>query len=184
LVKSKKFMSRIGKQEILIPSGVKVIQNDNTISVTGPKGTLTKIFRDDITITVTPTNVVLNIKRNDKFSQSLWGTYASHIKNMIAGVQTPYVKKLILEGVGFKSEVKGKEFNFALGFSHPVIVKIPEGITATAEKNNITITGIDKELVGSFTAAIRALKKPEPYKGKGMRYEDEVIRRKQGKKTV
>ena len=177
-------MSRIGKQEILIPSGVKVIQNDNTISVTGPKGTLTKIFRDDITITVTPTNVVLNIKRNDKFSQSLWGTYASHIKNMIAGVQTPYVKKLILEGVGFKSEVKGKEFNFALGFSHPVIVKIPEGITATAEKNNITITGIDKELVGSFTAAIRALKKPEPYKGKGMRYEDEVIRRKQGKKTV
>jgi large subunit ribosomal protein L6 len=103
---------------------------------------------------------------------------------MIAGVQTPYSKKLILEGVGFKSEVKGKEFNFALGFSHLVIVKIPEGITATAEKNIITISGIDKELVGSFTAAIRALKKPEPYKGKGMRYEGEVIRRKQGKKTV
>ena len=154
------------------------------ITVAGPKGTLTKTFRDDITIAVTDKNVTLNIKRNDKFSKSLWGTYASHIKNMIAGVQTPYVKKLILEGVGFKSEVKGKEFNFALGFSHPVIVKIPEGITATAEKNNITITGIDKELVGSFTASVRALKKPEPYKGKGMRYEGEVIRRKQGKKTV
>ncbi|MDO8660155.1 MAG: 50S ribosomal protein L6, partial [Candidatus Parcubacteria bacterium] len=109
---------------------------------------------------------------------------ASHIKNMIVGVVTPYQKKLILEGVGFKSEVKGDKFNFALGFSHPVIVEIPKGITATAEKNNITITGIDKELVGSFTAMIRALKKPEPYKGKGMRYEDEVIRRKQGKKTV
>jgi len=177
-------MSRIGKQEILIPAGVKVVQNGNTLTVTGPKGNLTKIFRDDIVITITDKVVTLNIKRNDKFSQSLWGTYASHIKNMIKGVETPYQKKLILEGVGFKSEVKGKEFHFALGFSHPVIVKIPEGITATAEKNNITITGIDKELVGSFTAAVRALKKPEPYKGKGMRYEGEVIRRKQGKKTV
>jgi len=177
-------MSRIGKQEILIPAGVKVNQNGNTLTVTGPKGTLSRTFRDDIVITVGDKVINLNIKRNDKFSQSLWGTYASHIKNMIKGVETPYQKKLILEGVGFKSEVKGKEFNFALGFSHPVIVKIPEGITATAEKNNITITGIDKELVGSFTAAIRALKKPEPYKGKGMRYEGEVIRRKQGKKTV
>jgi len=177
-------MSRIGKQEILIPEGVKVTNVGNTFTVTGPKGTLNKIFRDDITITITDKIITLNIKRNDKFSKSLWGTYASHIKNMIAGVVIPYQKKLILEGVGFKSEVKGKELHFALGFSHPVIVAIPEGITATAEKNNITITGIDKELVGSFTAAVRALKKPEPYKGKGMRYEGEVIRRKQGKKTV
>ncbi len=177
-------MSRIGKQEITIPAGIKVSQSGGVFTVTGPKGTLNKIFRDDITITITDKAINLNIKRNDKFSKSLWGTYASHIKNMITGVQTPYSKKLILEGVGFKSEVKGKELHFALGFSHPVIVKIPEGITATAEKNNITITGIDKELVGSFTAAVRALKKPEPYKGKGMRYEGEVIRRKQGKKTV
>lgn len=177
-------MSRIGKQEIAIPKGVKVVQNGDSISVTGSKGTLTKIFRDDIAITIGAEAITLNVKRNDKFSRSLWGTYASHLKNMIVGVETPYQKKLILEGVGFKSEVKGKNFNFALGFSHPVIVAIPEGITATAEKNNITITGIDKELVGSFTASVRALKKPEPYKGKGMRYEDEVIRRKQGKKTV
>lgn len=177
-------MSRIGKQEILIPAGVKVTQSGNTLIVTGPKGTLSRVFRDDITIALTDKNITLNIKRNDKFSQSLWGTYASHIKNMLKGVETPYQKKLILEGVGFKSEVKGKEFQFALGFSHPVIVPIPEGITATADKNNITISGIDKELVGNFTAAIRALKKPEPYKGKGMRYDTEVIRRKQGKKTV
>ncbi|OGI68197.1 50S ribosomal protein L6 [Candidatus Nomurabacteria bacterium RIFCSPLOWO2_01_FULL_41_12] len=177
-------MSRIGKQEIVIPGGVKVTQSGPTLTVVGPKGTLTKNFRDDITITIAGNAINLNIKRNDKFSKSLWGTYASHIKNMIAGVQTPYQKKLILEGVGFKSEVKGKTLNFALGFSHPVIVEIPDTITATADKNNITITGIDKELVGSFTAAIRALKKPEPYKGKGMRYEGEVIRRKQGKKTV
>ena len=179
-----KSMSRIGKQEILIPDGVKVANVGNTFTVTGSKGTLSKIFRDDIIIVITAKTINLNTKRNDKFSKSLWGTYASHIKNMIKGVETPYQKKLILEGVGFKSEVKGKEIHFALGFSHPVIVKIPEGITATAEKNNITIIGIDKELVGSFTAAIRALKKPEPYKGKGMRYEGEVIRRKQGKKTV
>ena len=181
-------MSRIGKQKIIIPEGVKVSQNGAILSVVGLKGTLTKNFRDDITITITDKVINLNTKRNDKFSKSLWGTYASHIKNMIRGVQTPYQKKLILEGIGFKSEVKssgkGKEFHFALGFSHPVIVPIPDTITATAEKNIISITGIDKELVGSFTAAIRALKKPEPYKGKGIRYEGEVIRRKQGKKTV
>lgn len=177
-------MSRIGKQEIQIPGGVEVTRSGDIITVKGPKGTLTKIFRDDITITIAAGMITLVLKRNDKFSKSLWGTYASHLKNMIAGVQTPYSKKLILEGVGFKSEVKGKEFHFALGFSHPVIVPIPEGLTATAEKNNITITGIDKELVGSFTAGVRALKKPEPYKGKGMRYSDEVIRRKQGKKTA
>ena len=177
-------MSRIGKQEILIPAGVKVTQSGNTITVAGPKGTLTRTFRGEIVITVTDKGVALSTERNDKFSKSLWGTYASHIKNMVKGVETPYQKKLILEGVGFKSEVKGKEFHFALGFSHPVVVPIPEGITATAEKNQITISGIDKELVGNFTAGIRALKKPEPYKGKGMRYDDEVIRRKQGKKTV
>ncbi len=183
-------MSRIGKQEINIPNGIKVAQNGPTLTITGPKGTLTKTFRDDVVIAVGDKTINLSIKRNDKFSKSLWGTYASHIKNMIAGVQTPYQKKLILEGVGYKSEVKpasaggGKEFHFALGFSHPVIVKIPDTITATADKNNIMISGIDKELVGSFTASIRALKKPEPYKGKGMRYDNEVIRRKQGKKTV
>jgi len=156
-------MSRIGKQKIQIPKGVEVTKNGGVLTVKGPKGTLTKTFRDDITITIADGIVSLNTNRNDKFSQSLWGTYASHIKNMVLGVEKPYQKKLILEGVGFKSEVKGKEFIFALGFSHPVIVKIPDTITATADKNNITITGIDKELVGSFTAAIRALKKPEPH---------------------
>ncbi len=181
-------MSRIGKQEIIIPKGVKVTRDGEVISVTGGKGTLKKIFRDDIDITITEDKIILNTKRNDKFSKSLWGTYASHLKNMITGVETPYQKKLILEGVGFKSEVKtdGKTsaIHFALGFSHPVIVPIPDTLTVTAEKNNITISGIDKELVGSFTAAVRAKKKPEPYKGKGIRYEGEIIRRKQGKKTV
>ena len=138
-------MSRIGKQEILIPTGIKVMHSDGIFTVVGPKGTLSKSFRDDISVTISDKAINLNIKRNDKFSKSLWGTYASHIKNMIAGVQVPYQKKLILEGVGFKSEVKGNVFHFALGFSHPVIVPIPEGITATAEKNVIMISGIDKE---------------------------------------
>lgn len=177
-------MSRLGKRELNIPSGVEVKKEGETITVKGPKGSISKYFRNDIEINIADGKITLNVKRNDKMSKALWGTYASHLTNMIKGVVEPYVKKLILEGVGYKSEVKGKEFVFALGFSHPVVVPIPEGLTATAEKNNITITGIDKELVGSYTAMIRALKKPEPYKGKGMRYHDEVLRRKQGKKTA
>ena len=177
-------MSRIGKQEIQIPKGVEVKKDGALLTVKGPKGSLTKTFRDDIEIKIEDGKITFSPKRNDKFSRALWGTYASHIKNMVKGVNDGFEKKLILEGVGYKSEVKGDKLVLALGFSHPVVIKIPEGITATAEKNNITITGIDKELVGSFTAAIRALKKPEPYKGKGMRYHDEVIRRKQGKKTA
>lgn len=177
-------MSRLGKKEIVIPAGVKVTKVGDVLTVTGKGGTLNKIFRDDIDMKITDTSITLNVKRNDKFSKALWGTYASHLLNMIAGVQTPYVKKLILEGVGFKSDVKGTDLVMALGFSHPSIVKIPAGLTVTAEKNNITVTGIDKELVGSFTASVRAMKKGEPYKGKGFRYEDEVIRRKQGKKTA
>ena len=177
-------MSRIGKQEIKIPSGVEVSKTGTTLSVQGPQGTLVKNFRDEVAVQIAPGAVTLSVSRNDKFVKSLWGTYASHIKNMISGVQQPYQKKLVLEGIGFKSEVKGKEMLLALGFSHPVIVSIPPGISVTADKNLITITGIDKELVGNFTASVRALKKPEPYKGKGLRYENEVIRRKQGKKTV
>ena len=177
-------MTKMGKKKIAIREGVTITGDGGIFSVKGPKGSLSKNFRDDIEIKMEDKLITLNPKRNDKFSKSLWGTYASHILNMIAGVQNPYQKKLILEGIGFKSEVKGKDLNLALGFSHPVIVKIPDTITVTAEKNNITITGIDKELVGNFAASVRALKKPEPYKGKGMRYEGEVIRRKQGKKTV
>ena len=154
------------------------------MTVKGPKGTLTRTFTDTIAITLSENEVVCSLKENNPFSRALWGTYASHIKNMIKGVNEPYVKKLILEGVGFKSEVKGNDLHLALGFSHPVVVNIPEGLTVTAEKNNITVTGIDKEIVGEFTASVRAMKKPEPYKGKGFRYHDEVIRRKAGKKTA
>ena len=123
-------------------------------------------------------------KQNTSFGRSLWGTYASHVKNMITGVNTPFVKKLILEGVGYKGDVQGTTLNLALGFSHPVKVQIPAGVTVTSDKGLFTFTSADKEAVGGFAAKIRSLKKPEPYKGKGFRYEDEVIQRKQGKKAA
>jgi large subunit ribosomal protein L6 len=177
-------MSRVGKQQLEIPSGTTVEYTGGVFTVKGPLGTLSKVFTDTVTINIENNIVSFSPVKDDPFSRALWGTYASHVKNMLAGVNTPYVRKLILEGVGFKSEVKGTELHLALGFSHPVVVSIPEGLTVTAEKNNVTVTGINKELVGAFTAKVRALKKPEPYKGKGFRYDDEVIRRKAGKKTA
>lgn len=177
-------MSRVGKQQLVIPEKTEVSYEGGIFRVKGPLGTLEKPFHDLLTITIADGMVTFAPKATDQFSRMIWGTYASHVKNMIAGVNTPYTKKLILEGVGFKSEVKGTELHLALGFSHPVVVAIPAGLTVTAEKNNITISGIDKELVGQFSAKVRAMKKPEPYKGKGFRYSDEVIRRKAGKKTA
>lgn len=177
-------MSRIGKKVIAIPANTQVSFSDGVFSVKGPLGTLSKVFKPEIVVSVTPTEVSMNPKNQTNQTNALWGTYASHATNMIAGVNTPFSKKLILEGIGYKSEVKGDNLALALGFSHPVSVPIPAGLKVTAEKNLITISGIDKELVGQFAADIRALKKPEPYKGKGFRYDNEVIKRKQGKKSA
>ncbi len=178
-------MSRIAKQPINIPEKTEVTFVDGIFTVKGPKGTLSRALKNDVIVKLDGGVIMLMPKDDtDIFSRALWGTYASHIKNMIAGVNTPFSKKLILEGVGFKSEVKGKDLVLALGFSHGVTVAIPEDLTVTAEKNVITISGIDKESVGQFAAKVRAMKKPEPYKGKGFRYDDEVIRRKQGKKAA
>ena len=178
-------MSRIGKQTIIIPAGTEVKLSGIDLSVKGPKGSLSRSFPGEVTLHINGNEITFTPNKNgDRTINALWGTYASHVKNMILGVNEGYSKKLILEGVGFKSEVAGKMLNLALGFSHPVKVTIPEGLTVTAEKNNITVTGIDKELVGQFTASLRSMKKPEPYKGKGFHYSDEVIRRKQGKKAA
>lgn len=177
-------MSRIGRQIIAIPTGVTVEINDGLLTVKGPKGELKREFKPIVTVNVNGGEVTLTPNRDDIETNSLWGTYASHVKNMIKGVVEPYVEKLILEGIGFKSEVVGTNLKMALGFSHPVNVEIPTGITMTSEKGLLTITGIDKEAVTQFAANLRSMKKPEPYKGKGFRYEKEVIRRKQGKKTA
>ena len=177
-------MSRIGKQIITIPEKTEVSVVNGNVTVKGPLGTLARLFRADIAIKHADNTITLEPKRNDQSSRALWGAYGSHISNMIAGVHTPYAKKLVVEGIGYKSEVKATDLHMSLGYSHPVKLAIPTGLKVTAEKNLITVTGIDKELVGQFAAYIRDQKVPEPYKGKGIHYENEVVRRKQGKKTV
>lgn len=177
-------MSRIGKQITTIPEGTTVTMSEGILTVKGPKGELTKKFLPIVEVSIEGSELSFKPKQNDAFGRSLWGTYSSHAKNMIAGVNTPYVKKLILEGVGYKGDVQGNVLNLALGFSHPVKVEIPSDVTVLVEKGNFTFTSIDKESVGSFSAKVRSLKKPEPYKGKGFRYDDEIIKRKQGKKAA
>jgi len=177
-------MSRLGKKPIVIPEKTEVSLNDGIFSVKGPGGELKREFKEDISINVQDKEVSLEPKSKTETNTALWGTYASHISNMIQGVNTPFEKKLIIEGVGFKSDIKGDKLVMSLGFSHLVEMKIPEDLKVEAQKNVITISGINKEAVGQFAAQIRSKKKPEPYKGKGIRYENEVIRRKQGKKTA
>lgn len=178
-------MSRIGKKPILIPEKTEVSISEGEICVKGPLGELSRIFRPkEVSITIKDGNVVLAPANDAKDSQALWGTYASHIGNMVKGVNEAYEKKLIIEGVGFKAEVSGDNVVLNVGFSNPVILKIPPIIKTSVEKNIISISGIDKEVVGQFAAQIRASKKPEPYKGKGIRYENEIIRRKQGKRAA
>ena len=182
-------MSRIAKKPISIPEKTDVSYSSGILTIKGPLGELKKNFRTEIDIKIETTEegkkvISLIPTRQSLDILALWGTYASHIRNMLEGVNKVFEKKLIVEGIGFKSDVKGKELQMALGFSHPVKVEIPEGLKVTAEKNVITVSGIDIEKVGQFVAKVRALKKPEPYKGKGIRYSDEVIRRKQGKKSV
>ena len=177
-------MSRIGKQIIEIPAKTEVTFVDGVFKVKGPKGDLSKKFNDTVAITIDGSKITLLPVKETLESKALWGTYASHIINMLGGVNTHYSKKLILEGIGFKSEVVGTMLKMSLGFSHPVNIEIPAGLTIVIEKGVHTFSGADKEVVGSFAAKIRSLKKPEPYKGKGFRYSDEIIKRKQGKKTA
>lgn len=167
-----------------IPSGTELKISGEVLTVKGPLGTLTRKIHPLITVTVTGNEVLLAPKKETPGSSALWGTAVSHVFNMIAGVNKLYEKRLLIEGVGFKADVKGEELVLSVGFSHQVSIKIPKGIKVVSDKNGILISGIDIETVGDFTARVRAVKKPEPYKGKGIRYSDEVIRRKQGKKTV
>ncbi|HQU08254.1 MAG: 50S ribosomal protein L6 [Parcubacteria group bacterium 21-54-25] len=177
-------MSRFVKKPIGVPPRVEVAADVSTLSVKGPLGTLSRTVHPTIAITVASEGVSIAARNNSKLAKALSGTFAAHLKNMMAGVSAPFKKTLILEGVGYRVEQKGKELVFTVGFSHPVALPIPEGITAAVEKNIVRLEGIDKELVGQFAAVVRAVKPPEPYLGKGIRYEGEVIRRKQGKKSV
>lgn len=175
-------MSRVAKKPIIIPEKTTVTVVNNTVAVKGPLGDISRDFKPGIDFKVENGAVQVSLKRPEDYM--LVGTYASHLKNMIMGVTVGFSKKLIIEGIGFKSDVKGTKLDLSLGFSHPISVEIPKGLKVTAEKNVITISGVSTEMVGGFASKIRSLKKPEPYKGKGIRYDGEVIRRKQGKKAA
>lgn len=177
-------MSRLAKKPIQIPSKVTVTTTDGVLTVKGAKETLSRPIHSSISIEVTPEGIVVSPNNNSRIARALTGTFAAHVRAMVSGVETPFKKVLILNGVGYKVELRGNELVFSVGFSHPVAIEVPAGITATVAKNTITIEGADKQAVGQFAANVRAIKKPEPYLGKGIKYEDEVIRRKQGKKAV
>lgn len=177
-------MSRIGKKIIEIPAGTEIKIDGTTIAVKGKLGELVRTFKDVVTVEQTAEGVSVNPIDDSKFARAMWGTVASHIKNMIAGVNEKYVKELIIEGVGYRAAVAGKVITLQVGFSHDVVLDIIDGVEVEVEKNTIKISGIDKELVGLMASKIRIVKKPEPYKGKGIRYSDEIIRRKEGKKSV
>ncbi|MBI4059439.1 50S ribosomal protein L6 [Candidatus Giovannonibacteria bacterium] len=177
-------MSRLGKKPILIPTGVTVEISGSRLRVQGPKGELEREFGPFLSLEEKDGTVIIVPKREGGDVKSLWGTGAALVKNMMAGVATGFSKKLEMVGIGFKAQLEGRDLALSLGFSHPVKFKAPEGITFQVEKNVIAVSGIDKEKVGLVAAQLRELKKPEPYKGKGIRYLGEVVRRKAGKKAV
>jgi large subunit ribosomal protein L6 len=176
--------SRLAKKPIPVPAKVTVSTDNNVLTVVGPKETLSKTYHSSISIENTPEGVMITANNSSKLAHALTGTFAAHLKAMMTGVETPFKKTLILTGVGYRVELRGTDLVFNVGFSHQVILAVPQGLTATAVKNVITVEGADKQRVGQFAAEIRFVKPPEPYLGKGIKYEDEVIRRKQGKKAA
>ncbi|MCK5059595.1 MAG: 50S ribosomal protein L6 [Candidatus Pacebacteria bacterium] len=178
-------MSRLGKKVIPLPSGTEAIVKTGTITIKGKLGELSRSFKTDaVSVQITPEGIKVDPVSESLLALKLWGTYASHIRNMIQGVNAAYEKSLIIQGVGFKADIQGEILVLNLGFSHPVKVEIPQALTVVVAKDTIKISGISKEGVGQFAAKIRAIKKPEPYKGKGIRYSDEIILRKEGKKSA
>ncbi|MFM2423710.1 MAG: hypothetical protein RLZZ70_95 [Candidatus Parcubacteria bacterium] len=176
-------MSRLGKIPVTIPAGVEATLVDGVLTVKGPKGTLTREVRDDVLFTIADSQITLAPGKTS-LAPALWGTYAAHVRNMITGVTTGFTRILDIEGVGYRAEVKGTDLVLSMGYSHPVVLAVPAGITAVVEKLAITLSGSDKDALGQFAANVRKVRKPEPYKGKGIRYRGEFIIRKQGKKAV
>ena len=175
-------MSRLGKLPIKIPTDVKINVNKDIVIVSGKNGELKQKLHSDIIIDINENEVVVKVKNpEDKKQNSLWGLFRALINNMVVGVESGYEKKLEIKGVGYKATVNGNKLNLNLGFSHPIEFVLPDGISANVENNTISIKGADKQLVGEVAAQIRKYRKPEPYKGKGIRYSDEIIRRKAGK---
>lgn len=178
-------MSRIGKLPVAIPAGVKVSVANNLITVEGAKGKLTQDFCDLVSIEVKDTEVVVTRNNDTKPARSAHGLYRNLINNMITGVSAGFTKVLVINGVGYRAEVQGNKLVMNLGYSNDFIATIPANLTVAVDgQNKISISGIDKQAVGEYAAGIRKLRGPEPYKGKGIRYETEVIKRKVGKSGV
>ncbi|MFA5087232.1 MAG: 50S ribosomal protein L6 [Candidatus Paceibacterota bacterium] len=178
-------MSRIGKKSIQISAGVEVKSVDGLIEVKGPKGSLSMKPVDAVNVAISEKEIVITPKNmEDKNASAFWGLTRTLISNMVDGVTKGFEKKMELNGVGFKVRVEGKDLVLDVGFSHPVKIPAPEGISFLAEKNVITVMGIDKGLVGQVAATIRKIRPPEPYKGKGIKYQGEIIRKKLGKKAA
>jgi large subunit ribosomal protein L6 len=175
-------MSRIGKMPIVIPAGVNIALTDGQISVTGPKGELKQAIHHRVKVANEDQKLVVTVKDpNNQGDRALWGLTRALLANMVIGVTAGFTKKLEINGIGYRAQVNGQTVVLNLGFSHQIDFPLPAGITAQVDKNIVSISGTDKQLVGETAAKIRALKKPEPYKGKGIKYEDETIRRKAGK---
>lgn len=175
-------MSRIGLKPITIPAGVEIKYNNGLVEVKGPKGSLTQKIGRDFKVNMEDGTLNLERPSEDKEVKALHGLYRTLIDNMLIGVTEGYSKTLKIEGTGYRASKQGKKLNLNLGFSHPLVLEDPEGITTeTPDERTIKVSGIDKEQVGNYAANIRAWRKPEPYKGKGVRYENEHVRRKVGK---
>jgi len=174
-------MSRIGNQPVIVPASVNVKLSDSEVEATGPKGTLKVSLLDTVKVSQSGEELIFSRVDESKKSKSEHGLMRSLVANIVEGVEKGFTKKLEVNGVGFKTNLSGKKLTMQLGFSHPIEYMLPEGVDAVVEDNKITITGADKQQVGQVAAEIRAFKKPEPYKGKGIKYEDEQIKRKAGK---
>ncbi len=175
-------MSRVGKLPITIPAGVTLTATGQNVEIKGPKGVINVTMHENTSFKQVDQTVTIEVKHpNEQEDRALWGLWRQLLSNAVIGVTTGFEKKLEINGVGFKAAIAGQKLTMNLGFSHPIEFEVPAGITVTVEKNVVTIAGIDKQLVGETAAKIRRYKKPEPYKGKGIKYIDEVIRRKAGK---
>ena len=175
-------MSRIGKKPVVVPSGVTVDIKGSDLKVKGPKGELSLTLHPKVMLEKTDDGLIVKVKNElNKQERALWGLFRALINNMIVGVTQGFTKVLEINGVGYKAAVTGKKLVLNLGYSHPIEMEVPAGLEAKVEKNTITITGVDRQVVGQFAAVVREQRPPEPYKGKGIKYSDEVIRRKAGK---
>ncbi len=177
-------MSRIGKQSVNIPAGVEATISGNVVSVKGPKGALSFAHHYEVKVSLLDSELHVAKTGKSKMAPALWGTTVRLLSNMVTGVVAGFSKQLELNGVGYRMSLQGKKLVFALGFSHPVEVLVPEGLEAKIENNVLSISGIDKQKVGQFSAEIKKLKPVEPYKGKGFRYVGELVQKKEGKKSA